>query len=163
VSHPRRTHRSRETEKATWLKFNGLSGGAPDCPVSQRRQGQRSSARSTHDTWPAPTGGWVHRTVRCAPDSVRCAIWPRGATVGCARYGRRSRTRLLQWLSGGAPDCPVHHSIEGKDGLPNLSPTAPSCLGAIKGTPRHMEQYTKLTRNILRHLDSAFTQSDHSS
>jgi hypothetical protein len=24
-----------------------------------------------------------------------------------------------------------------------------------------MEQHTKLTRNILRHLDSAFTQSDH--
>jgi hypothetical protein len=57
----------------------------------------------------------------------------------------------------------MHHSIEGKNGLPNWSPTAPSCLGAIKGTPRRMEQDTKLTRNILRHLDSAFTQSDHSS
>jgi hypothetical protein len=26
VSHPQQTHRSRETEKATWLKFTGMSG-----------------------------------------------------------------------------------------------------------------------------------------
>jgi hypothetical protein len=50
VSHPRRTRRSRETEKVTWLKFIGLSGGAPDCPVSQR-----STAKSAGDTWTAPT------------------------------------------------------------------------------------------------------------
>jgi hypothetical protein len=42
-------------------------------------------------------------------------------------------------------------------------PTAPSCLGAIKGTPRCMEEDTKLTRNLIRHLDFAFTQSDHRS
>jgi hypothetical protein len=30
---------------------------------------------------------------------------------------------------------------------------APSCLGAIKGTPRRMEDDTKLSRNILRLLD----------
>jgi hypothetical protein len=77
--------------------------------------------------------------------------------VGCARYGRRSRTGHEQWLSGGAPDCPVHHSTEGKNGLPNLSPTAPSCLGAIKGTPRRMEQSIKHSLNILRHPDSAPT------
>jgi hypothetical protein len=136
---------------------------SPDCPVSQRRQwptvvhaiNERHVARSN--------GRLGHRTVRCAPDNVRCANRPRGATVGCARYGRRSRTRHEQWLSGGAPDCPVHHSTEGKNGLPNWSPMAPSCLRVIKGTPRHLEQYTKLTRNILRHLDSALTHSDHSS
>jgi hypothetical protein len=37
-----------------------------------------------------------HRTVRCAPDSVRCANRSRGPTVGCARKGRRSRTGQLQ-------------------------------------------------------------------
>jgi hypothetical protein len=37
-------------------------------------------------------------------------------------------------------DCPVHHSTEGKIGLPSWPPTAPSCLGAIKGTPRRMEK-----------------------
>jgi hypothetical protein len=46
-----------------------------------------------------------------------------------------------------APDmysgCPVHHSTEGKICLPRLSPTAPSCLGAIKGTPRRIEETPK--------------------
>jgi hypothetical protein len=37
-------------------------------------------------------------------------------------------------------DCPVHHPTEGKFGLPSWPPTAPSCLGAIKGTPRRMEE-----------------------
>jgi hypothetical protein len=68
----------------------GLSG-EPTAPACQR-----SSARSTRDTWPAPTVGWVPRTVRCANQ-------PRGATVGCARYGRRSCTGHEQCLSGGAP------------------------------------------------------------
>jgi hypothetical protein len=94
---------------------------------------------------------------RCAPDSGRCANQPRGATVGCARYGRRSRTGHEQWLSGGAPDCPVHHSTEGRNCLPNWSPTAPRCLGAIKETPRCMEEMTKHSLSILRHPDSAPT------
>jgi hypothetical protein len=55
-------------------------------------------------------------------------------------------------------DCPVHHPIEDKFGLPSWPPTAPSCLGAIKGTPRRMEENTKLTRNILKLLDSDSTQ-----
>jgi hypothetical protein len=77
--------------------------------------------------------------------------------VGCARYGRRSCTGHEQWLSGGAPDYPMHHSTEGKNGLPNLSPAAPSCLGAIKETPRRMEKSIKHSLNILRHPDSAPT------
>jgi hypothetical protein len=52
-------------------------------------------------------------------------------------------TEMLQWLSGGAPDCPVHHPTEGKDNLPCWPPTAPSFLGAIKGTPRRMEELQK--------------------
>jgi hypothetical protein len=64
-------------------------------------------------------------------------------------------------MSVGAPDCPVHRRTEGKNCLPNGSPTAPSCLGAIKGTPRHMEHYTKHSLNILRRLHSATTQSDN--
>jgi hypothetical protein len=113
-------------------------------------RGQRSAAQSAGDACLAPTVSWAHRTVWCAPNSVRCANGLGGATVGCARYGRRSRTGHEEWLSGGAPDCLGHHSTEGKNGLPNWSPTAPSCLGAIKGTPRRMEHYTKVSRNILR-------------
>jgi hypothetical protein len=61
----------------------------------------------------------------------------------------------LQWLSGGAPDCPVRYSTEGKDSLPCWPPTAPSCLGAIKGTPRRMEESSKHSLSILRLPHSA--------
>jgi hypothetical protein len=67
-----------------------------------------------------------------APDSVRCANGSKSSTVGCARIGKKS-----------APDCPVHQSTEGKNCLPRLLSTAPSCLRAIKGTPRRMKEYTK--------------------
>jgi hypothetical protein len=64
---------------------------SPDCPVSQR-----SAAQSAGHAWPAPTVGRGHQTVRCAPDSVRCAIGPEAATVDCAFFRRQSRTGQLQ-------------------------------------------------------------------
>jgi hypothetical protein len=67
----------------------------------------------------------------------------------------------LRDLSGGVPDCPVRHSTEGKIGLPSWSPTAPSCLGAIKGTPRHMEEHTKHSLSTQKHPDSAPAHSLH--
>jgi len=124
---------------------------SPDCPVSQRPPAQRSVAQFAGDAWPAPTIGWGHRTVRCAPDSVRCANQPEDPTVGCARNGRRSAPDNEQWMSGGAPDCPVRHPTKGKNCLPRMPPTAPSCLGAIKGTPRRMEEYTKQPLSIVDH------------
>jgi hypothetical protein len=63
-------------------------------------------------------------------------------------------------MSGGAPDYPVCQPTEGKNCLPNGDPTTPSYLGAIKGTPRHMEHNTKPSLNILRRLDSANTHPD---
>jgi hypothetical protein len=84
-----------------------------------------------------------------APDSVRCTNQLEAATVGCARNEKKSCTGHEQWLSGGAPDCPVRHPTEGKICLPRMPPTAPSCLGAIKGTPRHMEESPKRTLSIL--------------
>jgi hypothetical protein len=61
----------------------------------------------------------------------------------------------LQFLNGrlrqNRKDYPVHHPTEGKDSLPELLSTAPSCLGAIKGTPRHMEEYTKHSLIISKH------------
>jgi hypothetical protein len=122
---------------------------SPDCPVSQRPPAQWSVTQSARDAWPQPTVGWRHRNVRCAPDSVRCANQPEDPTVGCARNERRSAPDMLQWLSGGAPDCPVRHPTEGKNCLPCWDPTAPSCLGAIKGTLRRMEESTKHTVSIL--------------
>jgi hypothetical protein len=111
--------------------------------VSQRPPAQRSVAQSAGDAWPAPTVGRGHRTVRCA----NCH---ESATVASARIGRRSSTGHEQWLSGGALDCPVRHPTEGKDSLPCWPPMASSCLGAIKGTPRCMEELLKHSLSILR-------------
>jgi hypothetical protein len=114
------------------------------------RQRQRSGAQSAGDAWPTATVGWAHRTLSGAPTDPE-----------------DQRSDAPDMEGDRAPDnysdCPVHHPTEGKFGLPSWPPTAPSCLGAIKGTPRRMEEDTKLTRNILRYLDSAFTQSDHRS
>jgi hypothetical protein len=55
----------------------------------------------------------------------------------------------------------VRHSTEDKDGLPSWSSTAPSCLGAIKGTPRCREENTKHSLSILKHPDSAPAHSLH--
>ena len=54
-------------------------------------------------------------------------------------------------MSGGASDCPVRHPIEGKNCLLGMPPTAPSCLGAIKGTHRRMEDDTKQPLSIVDH------------
>jgi hypothetical protein len=127
--------------------------------VSQRPPAQRSAARSAGDAWPAPTVGRGHWTIRCAPDSVRCANQPRVATVGCARIGMRSRTGHEQCMSGGALDCPVHHLTEGKNCLPYWLPTAPSCLGTIKLSPRRMEEQPKHSLIIPKHQDSILAHS----
>jgi hypothetical protein len=94
----------------------------------------------------------VDRTVSGAPRT-------KGAMVGFARKGRGLGTKQVLFISGGAPDCPVRHPTEGKNCLPIGTSTAPSCLGAIKGTPRRMEQ--NITLIILRRLDSVATHSDH--
>jgi hypothetical protein len=94
-----------------------------------------------------------------APDSVRCANSSKSSTVGCANLGKQSAPDTEQCLSGGTPDCPVRHPTKGKNCLPGLLSTAPSCLGAIKGTPRQMEEYTKHTLNILRLPHSIFAHS----
>jgi hypothetical protein len=60
----------------------------------------------------------------------------------CAKIGKKS-----------APDCPVRQATEGKNCLPGMLSTAPSCLGAIKGTPRRMEDNTKHPLSILKHQD----------
>jgi hypothetical protein len=127
--------------------------------VSQRPPAQRSTAKSAGDAWLAPTVGRRHRTVRCTPDSVRCAIGYNSATVGCAISGRRSAPDTEQCLSGGAPDYSVRHPTEGKNCLPRLPPTAPSCLGAIKEAPRRMEKIPKHSLIISKHQDSILAHS----
>jgi hypothetical protein len=138
-----------------------------DCPVSQRGLWPTVVCAINGRHVAEPTVGWSHRTVRCAPDTrmvtpdcVRCANETKDPTVGFTRKGRRSCTGQQLFMSGGAPDCLVHHPTEAKNCLPIGSPTTPSCLRAIKGTPRHMEHYTKHSLNNLKHLHSAATHLD---
>jgi hypothetical protein len=127
---------------------------APDCPVSQQRSRRRSTERSTRNQWATRgrTGlSGVHRTVSGVPSGPR---------VQRSALPKKERNHAL-FMSGGAPDCPVRQRTEGKNCLPNGAPTTPSCLGAIKGPPRRMEQYTKPPLNILRLLDSGSMHPDH--
>jgi hypothetical protein len=100
---------------------------SPDCPVSQRSPAQRSTAKSAGDAWSAPTVGRGHWIVSGAPTSLKLQ---RSAAPGM------EGNRAPDMNSG----CPVRHPTEGKISLPRMPPTAPSCLGAIKGTPRRMEE-----------------------
>ena len=123
---------------------------APDCPVSQRSAGPTVGRAICAGHVAEPTARRGHRTVRCAPDmsGAPTALWQ--PTVGCAIYGKKSGTGHVRC----APDCPVRQSTEGKISLPRLLSTAPSCLGAIKGTPRRMEEYTKHSLSNLDHSHS---------
>jgi hypothetical protein len=85
----------------------------------------------------------VHRTVSGAPTALNLQ---RSASPNKERDPHRT-------MSSGAPDCPVHQATEGKNCLPGMLSTAPSCLGAIKGTPRRMEEHTKHPLSIPKHQD----------
>jgi hypothetical protein len=50
----------------------------------------------------------------------------------------------------------VRQATEDKNCLLEMLSTAPSCLGAIKGTPRRMEEYTKHSQSIPKHQDLDF-------
>jgi hypothetical protein len=76
----------------------------------------------------------VHRIVSGAPTDPRLQ---RSASPNKERDPHRT-------VSGGAPDCPVRQETECKNCLPGMHSTAPSYLGAIKGTPRRMEEYNQV-------------------
>jgi hypothetical protein len=152
-----RTVRCARLARATWL-LSGIHRRrttiihrtvrcAPDCPVSQRSAGPTVSYAICERHMAEPTVGKEHRTVRCAPDSVRCTNGSQAPTVGLARKGKKSAPDSVRC----APDCPVRQATEGKICLPGMLSTAPSCLGATKGTPRRMEEYTKHSLSTLDH------------
>jgi hypothetical protein len=85
----------------------------------------------------------VHRTVSGAPTALRLQ---RSASPNKERDPHRI-------VSSGALDCPVRQATEGKNCLLELLSTAPSYLGAIKGTPRRMEEHTKHSLSIPKHQD----------
>jgi hypothetical protein len=149
VSHPRRTCRSREKDQRRTAKIHrtirwctGLSGeptvaSANGRPRNLRAMRGSSNGRQGASDCPVCTGQCPVRQRARSCNGRLCPIWKEIAHRTC--YS----------------SCPVRHSTEGKDGLPSLSSTAPSCLGAIKGTPRHMEEIPKHSLSILRLPHSA--------
>jgi hypothetical protein len=107
----------------------GLSGE----PTVGRANGRPRNPRATRGRANSQKG---------APDSVWCANGSEPPTVGFAKEGKKS-----------APDCPVRQATEGNNCLPGMLSTAPSCLGAIKGTPRRMEEHTKHSLSIPKYQD----------
>jgi hypothetical protein len=83
----------------------------------------------------------VHRTVSAAPTALHLQ---RSASPN-------KETNPHRTVSGGAPDCSVRQSTEGKNCLPTMLSTAPSCLGAIKETPWRMEKISKHSLSIFDH------------
>jgi hypothetical protein len=83
----------------------------------------------------------VHRTVSGAPTALN-RQW------SASPKKERNPHRIV---SGGAPNCPVRQATEGKNCLLEMLSTAPSFLGAIKGTPRRMEENTKQPLSIVDH------------
>jgi hypothetical protein len=98
--------------------------GAPDCPVCTGLSGVHRTVRCANGSQ-APKVDYAPEGNKSAPDSVRCA-----------------------------PDCPVRQAAEGKICLPGLLSTAPSRVGAIKGTPRRMKEDTKHSLITLDHSQS---------
>jgi hypothetical protein len=88
------------------LKFTGLSGGTPDYPVSQQSAGPTVGRGIRARRVASANGRKGHRTVRCAPDSVRCANSSKAPTVGFAEEGKKSAPDSAWWCTelSGAPD-----------------------------------------------------------
>jgi hypothetical protein len=95
----RRTGCSREEINGVRLKFTGLSG------VHRTVSGEPTVAEPTVDRLirarrvAEPTARRGHRTVRCAPDSVRCANGSKAANDRLRQIRKEIRTR----------QCPVVH------------------------------------------------------
>jgi hypothetical protein len=116
---------------------------SPDCPVSQRSVGPTVGRVTRARRVAEPTARRGHRTVSGAPTAPRLQ---RSASPNKERDPHRT-------VSGGAPDCPVRQATDCKNCLPRMHSMTPSCLGAIKGTPRRMEEYTKHSLSIPKHQD----------
>jgi hypothetical protein len=126
---------------------------SPDClvcirlsgePTVGRANGRRRDLRETRGRANGREG---------APDCPVCT-----GLSGAPTAPRRQRSASPnkerdphRTVSGGAPDCPVRQATEGKNCLLGMLPTAPSYLGAIKGTPRRMEEHIKHSLSIPKH------------
>jgi hypothetical protein len=121
---------------------------SPDCPVCTGLSSEPTVGRANdRPRNPRATRGRAN-SQKWAPDcpmcTGQCPVRQRSASPKKERNPHRT-------VSVGAPDCPVRQATEGKNCLPGMLSTAPSCLGVIKGTPRRMEEYTKHSLSIPKH------------
>jgi hypothetical protein len=137
-------------------KLTAYDYNSPDCPVCTGLSGVPTVGRANgRPRDPRETRGRANGR-EGAPDCPVCTgqCLVRQRLPGCQRSASLIKEGNPHGtVSGGAPNCPVRQSTEGKKCLPGMHSTAPSCLGAIKGTPRHMEEDTKHTQSIHKHQD----------
>jgi hypothetical protein len=84
---------------------------SPDCPVSQQSAGPTVGRVIRARRVAEPTVRRGHRTVRCAPNSVRCANGSESSTVGFAKEGKKSAPDSVRWCTG-LSDAPVDRRQE---------------------------------------------------
>jgi hypothetical protein len=125
-------------------KSTAYSYNSPDCPVRHRTVG-RANGRPRN---PRVTRGRANGQMG-APD---CPVCTRQCPVRQRLQIFNGRLRQIRKAIR-TKQCPVRHPTEGKICLPGLLPTAPSCLGAIKGTPRRMEENNKHSLINSKHQD----------
>jgi hypothetical protein len=164
-------------KKLSWRRDGSSSqafaqSGAPDCPVRQAGSSELAALGNPPATYgynspdcPVYTGLSGEPTVGhaiCAGHVAEPTARRRHRTVRCANSSLAANGRLRQlWKEIGHRTCPVRQSTEGKISLPRLLSTAPSCLRAIKGTPRRIEENTKHSYNIPKHQDIDFAHLFH--
>jgi hypothetical protein len=102
-----------------------------------------------------PTVGRIIRARRVARANGQKGHW---TVSGAPTAPKRQRSalpkkerNLHRTVSGGAPDYLVRQATEDKNCLLEMLSMAPSCLVAIKGTPRRMEEDTKQSLSIVDH------------
>jgi hypothetical protein len=121
---------------------------SPDCPVCTGLSGEPTVGRANGRLRDLRRTRGRANGREGAPDcpvcTGQCPVRQRSASPEKERNPHRT-------VSSGAPDCPVRQATEGKNCLPGLLSTAPSCLWAIKGTPRRMEEHTKHPLSIPKH------------
>jgi hypothetical protein len=125
-----------------------------DCPVCTVLSGEPTVDRGNGRLRdPLETRGRANGregAPNCPVCTGQCPV--RQRLQGCQRSASPNKEgNPHRTVSGGASDCPVRQATEGKNCLPGLLSTAPSCLGAIKGTPRRMEEDTKHSLSTLDH------------
>ena len=137
----------------TWLgsQDSAQSGCTGQCPVRQAGICQLAAL------------GFRRQRTAINHRTVRWCIGLSGEPIVGRANGRPRNPRATRGRANGqkgAADCPVctgqcpvRQATEGKNCFPRLLSTAPSCLGAIKGTPRRMEEHTKHSYNIHKHQD----------